>query len=172
MQLTQSSIGVGWANGYCPIVIVTNTFCLAGLRARRKPPDTISRVSFFFFVFLSRILGFRVLTYLNPLISWGRWSQSRQLMRAAKRQFVSISDEGTTFLPWCPWWGTIVFWGKSRAPGFGAPWFAGQGTRAPRFAGGGHQGTRVCWGRAPGHQTCQRHQGLPVRAQRLGGLWK
>ena len=44
IDLARSSRGVGWANGYCPMLIVTNTFCLARFWARRKPPDTISRV--------------------------------------------------------------------------------------------------------------------------------
>ena len=56
---------------------MTNTFCLAGLRARRKPLDTISRVCVDFFVNLKHTPSVRVPPY-DSLWHNKRFSQSVQ----------------------------------------------------------------------------------------------
>ena len=48
-DLSRSSRGVGWANGYCGIVIGTSATRSACFRDRGSTPDTISRSCFFFF---------------------------------------------------------------------------------------------------------------------------
>ena len=48
-DLSRSSRGVGWANGYCGIVIGTSAARSACFLDRGSTPDTISRSCFFFF---------------------------------------------------------------------------------------------------------------------------